>query len=427
MNGAALAPRLAAVQARSGSLDDDEETLEQMPPLGPGDVVDRFRVGALLGVGGHGLVYAAEHMELGYPVALKVLERHAVRDPRRRARFRREALLGARIRHRNIVSILEAGELPDKSPYLVMEHIDGVELATVLEDDPLPPAAVLDLGLQLCAATTALSQHGILHRDIKPQNVMLARAVDGAVEVKLLDFGIVKAMRSALSSSSATLTQEGFVLGTPHYMSPEQIRGRDLDVQSDLYAIGVLLYEALTGRPPIDAESTEGVLTKMLVEDPVPIAERQPDCPTALAEVVERALAKDRDARYRTPLSMAEALRKAAASARLPNGAEAWRGATAALTRGRTEGEHGDALAPRVHWTRLTSHSGSARCLPTPAECPSAIRARRRNPRFRPPWWPAVALVIAALLGGWAAFGATQTAQLAKDVAQRGPAIAAPP
>ncbi len=426
MNGAARAPQLLAVQPRSDDPDDEAfAAAEARPHLQPGDVVDRFRVGALLGVGGHGVVYAAEHVELGYPVALKVLEHRAVLDPRRRARFRREALLGARLRHRNVVSILEAGELPDRSPYLVMEHIAGVDLGALLDArGALEPAAVIDVGLQLCAAMTALSQHGILHRDIKPQNVMLARAVDGAVEVKLLDFGIVKALRSA---TSATLTQEGFVLGTPHYMSPEQIRGHDLDVRSDLYAIGALLYEALTGHPPIDAESTEGVLTKMLVEEPPPLSERSPECPPALAAVVERALAKQRDDRYRTPLSMAEALREVAVKEGLPISAAAWKGV--AITPPGTDAGRGKAKREpqlRVRWSRLTSPRVSERYLPTPAECPSAIRARRRSPRVLPPWWPAVALLIAALIGGWAALDASNAAQQRKHAASA-PSIAAPP
>lgn len=427
MNRAAQAPRISAVAMRD--LDDLDELDASTTDLREGDTVDRYRIGALLGVGGHGVVYAAEHVELGYPVALKVLERHAVADPRRRARFRREALLGARIRHRNIVAILETGELHDCSPYLVMEHVRGVELATLLESEgALDPAAVVDLGLQLCAATAALSEHGILHRDIKPQNVMLARAVDGAVELKLLDFGIVKALRSA---TNATLTQDGFVLGTPHYMSPEQIRGQQLDVRSDLFAIGAVLYEALTGHPPIDAESTEGVLTKMLIERPTPLLERRPDCPPALAAVVERALEKNRDARYRTPLSMAEALDAARESAKLPLGAGAWRGRSLALAprqpHDSTRGLARDEPLLRIRWSRLTSSRASERYLPTPAECPSAIRARRRNPRFPPPWWPAVALAIAALIGGWAALGAGGGDPPRKEIAPSTPAMASPP
>src|SRR5690606_3030647 len=143
-----------------------------------------------------------------------------------------EALIGARPRHRNVVAILETGELRCGSPYLVMEHVRGVELAHVLDRlGPLTPAATIDLGIQPLCAVAALAEHGIVPRDIKPQNVMLARAADGAVEVKLLDFGIVKAR---YADGVGPLTQEGFVLGTPQYMSPEQIRGQPLDTRSDL-------------------------------------------------------------------------------------------------------------------------------------------------------------------------------------------------
>jgi serine/threonine-protein kinase len=378
--------------------------------LQPGERVDRFRVCRWLGTGGHGVVYAAEHAELGYPVAIKVLEPSATRDPRRRARFRREATLGARVRHRNVVAILDSGELPDGSLYLVMEHVDGIELAQLLaEEGPLTPAAAIELGIDLLSAIDALWQHGMIHRDIKPQNVMLSRAVDGSVEAKLLDLGIVKALGQ---DPSSTLTQEGFVLGTPHYMSPEQVTDRTLDVRSDLYAIGALLYEAISGDPPFDSAHTEGVMTKILVEDPEPLDVRCPDCPRALADVIERALAKRRDDRHRSPAAMAEALRAVSEGLRLPRGAAAWKELEPAFGRGRERAPQGPTRSgpllaqPRRRTEPSPPAPTSARCAallrPTPPERPSALRARPRRPRFPPPWWSAVgfAVVLSTLLLG---------------------------
>jgi serine/threonine protein kinase len=368
-----------------------------------GEVIDRFRIGYVLGVGGHGVVYAAEHIDLGYPVALKVMERCAGLDPRRRARFKREALVGAKLRHRNLVSILEAGELPDGSPYLVMEHIEGVELSALLAQGPLDPAAAIDLGLQLLAAVTAVWERGIVHRDIKPQNIMLHRAVDGAIEVKLLDFGICKALRA---DTSATLTQEGFVLGTPHYMSPEQIRGDPLDVRSDLFAVGAVLYEMLAGVPPIDGASADVVLTKMLVDEPMPLRERRPDCPRELADVIAGAMQKNLAHRCLGPTVMSEALGAAAEVLQLPRGRDAWRSLEPAIAdaiecASRLRRRSGDSW-PNLR--ELASPETTVRLLPTLASCPSALRARRAPPRYRPPWWPAAAAVaIASLALGSAA------------------------
>lgn len=331
---------------------------------------------------------------------LHFMDRGAGRDPRRRARFRREAILGARPRHRNVVAILEAGELADGSPYLVMEHIAGVELATLLDErGPLPPAAAIDLGIQLLCAVEALAEHAIVHRDIKPQNVMVARAVDGAVEVKLLDFGIVKA---PWADARGALTQEGFVLGTPHYMSPEQIRGQPLDARSDLFAVGALLYEALTGVLPIDVDSNDDdVLAAMLVREPPPLRVRAPACPPELEGVIARALAKARDARYPSAMSMAVALERVAVVHDLPRGAAAWESLVPVLDRARAPAAVRAEDEPiRVRVLRVASPDTSQHCLPTPAERPSALRARRRRPRLLPPWWPAVAIALAVLLTG---------------------------
>jgi serine/threonine-protein kinase len=291
--------------------------------LAPGSLIaDRFRVGRLLGRGGHGFVYEAEHVVLGYPVAIKVLHAAYGLDARRRARFRREALLGARLRHRNVVAIFDAGELDDGSPFLVMEHVDGIDLAGLIERTRLDPAATVEIGVQLLAAVTALSERGVIHRDIKPSNLMLQRAVDGYVEVKLLDFGISKAMRAELALK--TLTADDCVLGTPQYMSPEQVRGEPLDVRADLYAVGAVLFECLTGTPPYDGETAGAVLARILTQ-PIPaVRSLRSETPPELAAVIDRAVKRDPADRWRSPAEMAEALRAAAQSLFLPRGADAW-------------------------------------------------------------------------------------------------------
>ncbi len=371
--------------------------------LQPGDRVDRFRVRSWLARGGHGVVYFGEHAELGYPVAIKVLEPRAARDPRRRARFRREAALGARVRHRNVVAVLEAGELEDGSPFMVMEHVDGVELAQLIaEEGPLSPATAVELGLDLLAAIEALWAHGMVHRDVKPQNVMVTRALDGSVEAKLLDLGIVKALGP---DPSSTLTQEGFVLGTPHYMSPEQVTDRVLDVRSDLYAVGAVLHEALSGGPPLDGGHTEAVMTKILVEDPPRLDALRPDCPRELADVVARALAKRRSDRYRTPSAMAGALREVAESCRLPGGAHARRDLAPAFAR--TSVRHRlstSASGGPAPGSAMVRAEPSEHLRPTPPERPSALRARAGPPRVPPPWWAVGGLLVLAtlLVGSWA-------------------------
>jgi serine/threonine protein kinase len=304
-------------------VEDDFGVEHEPEQIVPGSLIaDRFRIGRLIGRGGHGFVYEAEHVVLGYPVAIKVLHATYGLDARRRARFRREALLGARLRHRNIVSIHDAGELEDGSPYLVMEFVDGIDLGTVIDRARLDAAATVEIGEQLLAAVTALFERGVIHRDIKPTNVMLQRAVDGVVEVKLLDFGISKALRAEMALK--TLTQDDCVLGTPQYMPPEQVKGETLDVRADLYSVGALLYECVTGVPPFDAETPGAVLAKILTQEIVPLAVMRPDLPRSLASVIDRAIRKDADERWRNPVEMAEALRGAAQRLGLPRGADAW-------------------------------------------------------------------------------------------------------
>lgn len=344
--------------------------------------VGRFRACSVLGEGGQGVVYRGEHVDLGYPVAIKVLHADSA-SAITRARFRREARLGAQVQHANVVRVIELGELEDGSPYLVMEHIDGVALASLLSDRMLSVDATVELGVQLLAALTALHAKGILHRDIKPENIMIARGVDGSVTAKILDFGISKTNDKELEP--ATLTRAGMIVGTPSYMSPEHVRGEPLDVRSDLYAVAGVLYETISGHPPHSAPTTSAVFAKIVTE-PVPsLRSLAPSCPSVLAEVIDRGLRRDRDERWEHPLAMSEALRAAAHRLGLARGADAW-----------TDALDGPEPFGAIALTR--PRRDSAANAPTETASPA--------PRVRPPWrrrmpWVAASAVVVLAAAAW--------------------------
>lgn len=283
--------------------------------------VGRFRATSVLGEGGQGIVYRGEHVELGYPVAIKVLHDESASELTR-ARFRREARLGAQVQHPNVVRVIELGELDDGSPFIVMEFIDGVSLSELIATRTLSPDATVELGLQLLAALAALHARGVVHRDIKPENVMLERSVDGTINAKILDFGISKTDDKELEP--ATLTRAGTIVGTPSYMSPEHVRGEPLDVRSDLYAVAGVLYEAIGGHPPHEAPTMSAVFAKIATEPVPPLRTHAPSCPAVLADVIDRGLRREREERFAHPLEMAEALRAAAHELSLARGADAW-------------------------------------------------------------------------------------------------------
>lgn len=291
------------------------------PGIAPGMLVaDRYLIGPSIGTGGHGAVYSATHVQLDLPVAIKVLGLPALEhEDSAGPRFEREARTIARVRHRNVLHIHDAGRLPDGSPYLVTELIQGHDLEQRIARGPLGVPAVVDLGRQLFSALAAIAEAGVLHRDVKPANVMLRREADGHVQVTLIDFGIAR-KRDELTK----LTVTGTILGTPHYMSPEQLRGEPLDPRADLYAASALLYEALTGLPPYDGPTAPIVIGRILTEPLAPVRSLRPDCPADLAELVERGLARDRDLRPAHPLEVVVLLERIAHHGGLPTGSLAW-------------------------------------------------------------------------------------------------------
>jgi beta-lactam-binding protein with PASTA domain/tRNA A-37 threonylcarbamoyl transferase component Bud32 len=257
----------------------------------------RYRVVKRLGSGGMADVYLVEDQQLGRRVALKLLYRHLAEDVQFVERFRREASSAAGLQHPNIVSIFDRGEW-EGTYYIAMEYVEGHTLKEVVrERGPAPPEAAVDIVLQVLRAARFAHQRGIVHRDLKPQNVLID--LDG--RTKVADFGIARA-------GASDMTETGSIMGTAQYLSPEQAQGRPVDARSDLYSIGIILYELLTGRVPFDAESAVSVALKQVSEAPIPPRELDPTLPPALEGVVLRALEKDPARRFQSADEFIEAL-----------------------------------------------------------------------------------------------------------------------
>ncbi|HZJ54670.1 MAG TPA: FHA domain-containing serine/threonine-protein kinase, partial [Myxococcaceae bacterium] len=302
--------RRAMTAPPGGPATEDDE-----PPLAPGTVLaERYRVHDLLGRGGMGAVYRAEHLALGNTVAVKVLRTsHGARDDIVR-RFQREAVAASHIRHPGIVEVTDFGRTPDGRFYLAMELVEGETLARRLARlGPLPPGEAMSLVRELARALAAAHARGIYHRDIKPENVLLGR--DGTA--KLADFGIA---RLAEGPRDARETAAGLIFGTPHYMSPEQAAGQRQDGRSDVYALGVLLFELLTGAPPYLGASATHVLAAHLLS-PVPRLPAQGPhgpLPPGLADLVGRMMAKSASERPDTMAEVEAALDAVLAGHELP-------------------------------------------------------------------------------------------------------------
>ncbi|MDW8361377.1 MAG: serine/threonine-protein kinase [Myxococcales bacterium] len=285
-----------------------------VPPPDPlvGRTIDgRYHVESVLGEGGMGVVYKARHVVLGKSLALKVLRAEVGNDEEVMARFRQEAQSATAIGNEHIVDVSDFGTLPDGSTYFVMEFLDGVSLSSALaEGAPFAASRTIHIGRQLCRALGAAHERGIVHRDLKPDNVYLVRRGDDADFVKVLDFGIAK-----VGGGSKKLTRAGQVFGTPHYMSPEQCAGNAVDHRTDIYSLGVMLYEMVSGRVPFDADNLMGILTKHMYERPVPPHQLPPpvDCPPLLEAVILKCLAKPLEARYQSMAEVADDLARVAA------------------------------------------------------------------------------------------------------------------
>jgi serine/threonine-protein kinase len=279
----------------------------------PGRIVaGKYRIERRLGAGGMGYVVAAIHLQLGRRVALKFLHEHR-RDPRDVERFLREARAAAVLRSEHVAQVLDvdtdAGE-----PFIVLEYLEGVDLRELhRREGILRPDRAVSLALQASLGVAEAHDAGIVHRDLKPTNLFATTRADGSTLVKVLDFGISKWRGGpALGASNAaeSLTEEGQLVGSPRYMSPEQITSsRSVDVRSDVWSLGVVLYELLTGRLPFAAESHSEWIRKILTETPASPIHVRPDVPLELSVVVMRCLAKDPSLRFADARALAQALR----------------------------------------------------------------------------------------------------------------------
>jgi serine/threonine protein kinase len=274
-----------------------------------GVVVDgKYRVEALLGEGGMGVVYRATQIRLERTVALKVMRGDYARESTRPERFKREALAIARIKHPNAITVYDFGVCPAAGAYFVMELLEGRSLRAALQEKgSFAPAAAVELMAGICDAVDAAHAAGVVHRDLKPANIFLESLPDGAVAVKVLDFGIAKLVATP-GQAPKELTVDGAAVGTPLYMSPEQCDGLSVDARSDVYALGCLAYELLAGRPPFRAGSEAALFIKHLTEIPKPPSAFNGTIPRSLDAVVLRAVAKLPGERYQTAAGLALAL-----------------------------------------------------------------------------------------------------------------------
>jgi serine/threonine-protein kinase len=270
----------------------------------------RYQVGELLGYGGMAEVHRGRDLRLGRDVAIKMLRTDLARDRTFQERFRREAQNAASLNHPAIVAVYDTGEelaqTGETIPFIVMEFVNGRTLKEVLTaEGRLMPRRALEITADICAALEFSHRHGIIHRDIKPGNVMLTQTG----QVKVMDFGIAR----ALASGATTMTQTSAVIGTAQYLSPEQARGEAVDARSDVYATGCVLYELLTGHPPFVGDNPVSVAYQHVREDPVPPSEHNRDVPPDIDAVVLKALAKNRMNRYQSAAEMRGDLLRAAA------------------------------------------------------------------------------------------------------------------
>jgi serine/threonine-protein kinase len=288
-----------------------EEAAQVVSGVSEGAIIaGKYRIERLLGAGGMGVVVAAEHIQLQEKVALKFLLPQAVSNPDAVARFLREARAAVKIKSEHVARVSDVAMLENGVPYMVMEHLDGIDLSGWLKQrGPLPVELAVEFVLQTCVAVADAHALGIVHRDLKPSNLFCVRRSDGQLSIKVLDFGISKLTDLTGRGPAAAITATSALIGSPFYMSPEQMRSsRDVDLRTDIWALGVILCELVTGRPAFTGDTVTELAIKVANDPPPSLRTLRPDASEGLEAVVFKCLEKDRSQRYRNVAELALAL-----------------------------------------------------------------------------------------------------------------------
>jgi serine/threonine-protein kinase len=280
-------------------------------PVREGDILaGKYCIEKVLGVGGMGVVVAARHIDLDERVAIKFLLPETLGNSEAVARFAREARAAVKIKSEHVARVSDVGKLENGAPYMVMEFLEGGDLSAWLgQRGALPIEQAVEFVLQGCEAIAEAHALGIVHRDLKPANLFVIRRADGVLSVKVLDFGISKLTGLGGSDGAGSMTKTSAMMGSPLYMSPEQMQSsKNVDARGDIWALGVILYELVTGQTPFTADTMPELVLRIMTDAPAPMRNRRPDAPDGLEAVILRCLDKDRGKRFQTIGELAQAL-----------------------------------------------------------------------------------------------------------------------